>query len=96
MQITDQLIDKVARLGKLTFEGEDREEIKSDFQRILNFVDTLQEVDTEGVEPLIHITQEHTSLREDIPQMNLEQEEVLRNAPKADGDFFLVPKVVKK
>lgn len=96
MQITDQLIDKVARLGKLTFEGEDREEIKSDFQRILDFVDTLQEVDTKGVEPLIHITQEHTCLREDTPQMNIKQEEALRNAPKADGDFFLVPKVVKK
>ena len=96
MQITDQLIDKVAKLGKLTFEGQDREEIKSDFQRILNFVDKLREVDTEGVEPLIHITQEHTHLREDQPQLTLPKEEALRNAPKADGDFFLVPKVVKK
>ncbi len=96
MQITDQLIDKVAKLGKLTFEGQDREEIKSDFQRILDFVDKLREVDTEGIEPLIHITQEDTHLREDEPQLTLPKEAALRNAPKADGDFFLVPKVVKK
>ena len=96
MQITDQLIDKVAKLGRISFEGKDREEIKGDFQRILDFVDKLQEVDTEGVEPLIHITQEHSHLRKDQPKEMLSHEAALTNAPQTDGDFFLVPKVVKK
>ncbi|MEM6628638.1 MAG: Asp-tRNA(Asn)/Glu-tRNA(Gln) amidotransferase subunit GatC [Bacteroidota bacterium] len=96
MQITDQLIDKVAKLGRLRFEGEKREEIKADFQRILDFVDKLQEVDTQGVEPLIHITQEHSHLRKDEPHQMLSREAALTNAPKTDGKFFLVPKVVKK
>jgi len=96
MQITDKLIDKVAKLSKLHFEGEDRKEIKQDFQRILDFVDKLQEVDTEGVEPLIHIIDEVNHLREDTPQYQIARESALKNAPASEGEFFKVPKVVNK
>ncbi|MEM7367294.1 MAG: Asp-tRNA(Asn)/Glu-tRNA(Gln) amidotransferase subunit GatC [Bacteroidota bacterium] len=96
MQITDALIDKLAALSKLQFPDEEREAIKADFERMLHFVDKLQEVDTSGVEPLIHVTEEVNHLRQDIPQGQLTTEETLHNAPDHDGQHFRVPKVVKK
>ena len=63
---------------------------------MLNLVDKLQEVDTTGVEPLIHITQEKNRLRQDEAVLRLDREDVLRIAPNQDGQYFRVPKVVKK
>ena len=96
MQITDALIDKLAGLSKLEIPEEEREAIKTDFERMLSFVDKLQEVDTTGVEPLIHVTEEVNHLREDVPRDRLTTEETLKNAPDHDGQHFRVPKVVKK
>lgn len=96
MQITDALIDKLAALSKLEFPDEEREAIKADFERMLSFVDKLQEVNTSGVEPLIHVTEEVNHLRADTPQGQLNREKTLRNAPDHDGQHFRVPKVVKK
>ncbi len=96
MKITDELLDKIAHLSKLHLSGEERDELKEDFQRMLDFVDKLQEVDTTGVEPLIHMTDAVNRLREDKPQPPLSQEALLKNAPQSDGTHFMVPKVVKK
>ena len=96
MNITDELLDKISHLAKLQLEGKEREQIKADFARILEFVEQLQEVDTDGVEPLIHITQEWNHLREDNPQAPLDRDAALDNAPDHDGQFYKVPKVVKK
>lgn len=96
MQITDALIDKLAALSKLNIPAEEREAIKGDFERMLSFVDKLQEVDTDGVEPLIHVTEEVNHLRADRPEHRLDTEETLHNAPDHDGQYFRVPKVVKK
>jgi aspartyl-tRNA(Asn)/glutamyl-tRNA(Gln) amidotransferase subunit C len=54
----------------------------------------LKEVDTEGVEPLIYLTNSETVLREDVVVQTISHEEALRNAPKSDSDFFRVPKVI--
>ena len=96
MQITDDLFDKLARLSKLKFSDEERVEIMNDFQHMLEFVDQLQEVDTEGVEPLIHMTEEVNHFRADAPSLEISQEESLRNAPEKNDSYFLVPKVVRK
>lgn len=96
MKITDELLDKMADLAKLELSGTEREAMKQDFQKMLNLVDKLQEVDTTGVEPLIHITQEKNRFRKDEAVLRLDREEVLRNAPNQDGQYFRVPKVVKK
>ena len=94
MHITDELLKKIAKLAKLKLDGEERENLKQDFQKMLDFVDKLQEVDTEGIEPLIHITEEFNHLREDEPESPLPKEEVLKNAPNQDGTYFRVPKVL--
>ena len=96
MKITDELLDKIAHLSKLHLSGAEREDLKQDFQRMLDFVDKLQEVDTTGVEPLVHMTDEVNRLREDIPQPPLDRKALLKNAPQTDGAHFMVPKVVKK
>ena len=96
MDINDEVIDKLADLSRLKFEGEDRNEIKEDLSRMLSFVDKLNELDTEGVEPLIYMTQEHLKLRPDEIEDELSQKEALKNAPSKDSDYFKVPKVLDK
>ena len=96
MKVTDELIDKLANLAKLEFDENTREEIKNDMTRMLEFVDKLNEVDTEGVEPLIFMSEEINRLREDIPRKTITQQEALKNAPNHDSDYIMVPKVVSK
>lgn len=96
MEVNDELVDKIAALAKLEFKGEEKEAIKGDMQRILNFIDKLGEVDTEGVEPLVYMTDETLKLRADEVDQNISQDEALRNAPDKDSDYFKVPKVLKK
>jgi aspartyl-tRNA(Asn)/glutamyl-tRNA(Gln) amidotransferase subunit C len=61
---------------------------------ILAMCEKLNEVDTEGVEPLIYLTNSETVLRDDVVVQTITHEEALKNAPKADSDFFRVPKVI--
>lgn len=96
MEIDDKLIDKLADLSRLKFEGEDRVKIKADLERMLKFVDKLNEVDTEGVEPLVYMTNEVLKLRKDEVVDEIPQQEALKNAPSKDSDYFKVPKVLDK
>jgi aspartyl-tRNA(Asn)/glutamyl-tRNA(Gln) amidotransferase subunit C len=63
---------------------------------MLQFVEKLKEIDTEGVNPLIHLTEEYGSLREDRAENTLSKGDALKNAPSANSDYFKVPKVLKK
>src|SRR5678816_4544879 len=65
MEVNDALIDKLAHLARLKFEDSEKEEIKNDLQKMIAFVEKLNELDTTGVEPLLHMTDEINSLRED-------------------------------
>ncbi|MBD79734.1 MAG: Asp-tRNA(Asn)/Glu-tRNA(Gln) amidotransferase GatCAB subunit C [Crocinitomicaceae bacterium] len=96
MEINNDLIDKLSALAKLEFEGEDKEVIKADLTKMLGFVEKLNNVDTEGVEPLIYMTDEESVMREDVAQSVISQEEALKNAPQKDSYYFKVPKVLKK
>jgi len=96
MKIDDDLFNRLAKLSKLSFEGTEKEAIKKDLQHILNFIDQINEVDTKGVEPLIHITNRKNAFREDEAKQLITKEEALSNAPNKTQDFFLVPKVIKK
>ena len=95
MEVTDELIDNLARLSRLQFNQEEREEIKKDLQRMIQFVDKLNEVNTEGVEPLLHMSQVMDVYREDRVEGSMNREQALRNAPVSDPAFFKVPKVIK-
>jgi aspartyl-tRNA(Asn)/glutamyl-tRNA(Gln) amidotransferase subunit C len=93
MEINDALIDHLSNLARLSFQGEDKEKIKNDLNRIVGFMNKLNELDTEGYEPLIYLTQEENRFREDEIIPTLHKEEVLKNAPKKDSDYFRIPKV---
>jgi aspartyl-tRNA(Asn)/glutamyl-tRNA(Gln) amidotransferase subunit C len=96
MKITEEIIDHIAHLSRLEFEGEDKKLIIQDLERIVGMMDTLQQIPTDNVEPLIFMTDEYNSLREDVAEVSLTQQEVLKNAPKKDSDYFRIPKVLDK
>lgn len=96
MNITHELIDKLSTLSRLNFEGADREEIKLDLERMLNFVGKLEELDTHDVTPLIYMTEETNRMREDEPESPITHDEALSNAPARDSEYFRVPKVLRK
>lgn len=95
MNVDNTLIDKLADLSKLNFDDESKEGIKKDLTRMLAFVEQLNELDTEGVEPLIHVNEETNKFREDVVTEELPQKDALKNAPEHDGFYFKVPKVVE-
>ena len=79
MKIDNELIDHLSYLAKLKFEGEDKEAIKADMIKIIGLMQTLGEVNTDNVEPLIFMTEEFDRLRDDITQISISQEEALRS-----------------
>ncbi|MCB0476574.1 MAG: Asp-tRNA(Asn)/Glu-tRNA(Gln) amidotransferase subunit GatC [Crocinitomicaceae bacterium] len=96
MQITDEIIDQIAELAKLKFEGEQKEAIKGDLSNIVQFMDKLSEVDTDGVEPLISMVEDENDMREDVIGNEVSKEEALKNAPSKNSDYFKIPKVLDK
>jgi aspartyl-tRNA(Asn)/glutamyl-tRNA(Gln) amidotransferase subunit C len=95
MEITDELVEHIAHLARLEFEGDKKDAIKSDLTKIIGFVDQLGEVDTEGVEPLIFMTDAINVLREDEVKETITQVQALKNAPKKDSDYIKMAKVLK-
>lgn len=87
-------VDEIAHLARLEFDDEAKKEILNDMNRMLAFVDKLNELDTKDLEPLIYMTEERNVLRADEVDQTLTQEEALKNAPKKDSDYFKVPKVI--
>ncbi|HEU4860354.1 MAG TPA: Asp-tRNA(Asn)/Glu-tRNA(Gln) amidotransferase subunit GatC [Chitinophagaceae bacterium] len=96
MEVTNALVDKLAHLSRLEFNSEDKEGIKNDLQRMIRFVEKLDELDLEGTEPLLHMSDNINVLREDEIKGSVSREEALKNAPEHDDKFFKVPKVIKK
>ena len=96
MNVNDELIDKIANLARLEFNSEEKEDIKNDLQQMIGFIDKLNELDTTGVEPLLHMSENINVLREDEVSGTISREEAFRNAPLHDEQFFKVPKVIRK
>jgi aspartyl-tRNA(Asn)/glutamyl-tRNA(Gln) amidotransferase subunit C len=96
MEVTDELIDNLSNLARLEFNAADKEEIRKDLQRMILFVEKLGELDTTGVEPLLHMSAETNVLRDDIPGGSVSRAAALSNAPATDGTYFIVPKVIRK
>ncbi|KJS06599.1 MAG: glutamyl-tRNA amidotransferase [Flavobacteriales bacterium BRH_c54] len=96
MAVDKLTVKKIATLVKLEFNEEQAVSIQQDLSRMLDFVNKLNEVDTENVEPLVYMLNERPTLRKDEPLQEISQEEALKNAPDKDTDFFKVPKVIKR
>ncbi len=96
MNVNDALIDKLAHLSRLEFSAEEKEDIKNDLEKMIGFIDKLNELDTTGVEPILHMSENVNVFRKDEVEGEISKEDVFRNAPSHDDNFFKVPKVIRK
>ena len=88
-------IRNLAHLARLEFNETKEQEMLTGLNKILNWMEQLNELNTDNVEPLIHMSEEVNVMREDVAQNTVTHEEALRNAPKKDSDYFRVPKVME-
>ena len=96
MEVNDALVDKLANLARLKFDASEKEAIKNDLQKMIQFVEKLNELDTTGVEPLLHMSSNINVLRADEVKGSITREQGLQSAAVHDEQFFKVPKVIRK
>ncbi|MBR1691394.1 MAG: Asp-tRNA(Asn)/Glu-tRNA(Gln) amidotransferase subunit GatC [Lachnospiraceae bacterium] len=90
--ISDETIEYVGILAKLELSEEEKEQAKKDMGKMLDYIDQLSEVDTEGVEPMSHVFDLNNCFREDIVTNGDDREAMLRNAPGQKDGMFVVPR----
>lgn len=90
--ISDETIEYVGILAKLELDAEEKEQAKSDMASMLDYIDKLNELDTEGVEPMSHVFPVNNVFREDIVTNGDDRENILKNAPEEKNGMFSVPK----
>lgn len=95
MQVDKETLHQVAHLARLNIKPEEETQLLNDMSEILTWVEKLKELDTEGVEPLTHMTAEVNVFRQDKAETSITQQQALKNAPVKDNKFFKVPKVLK-
>ena len=94
-RVDDATIEYVGILAKLELSGEEREAAKRDMSRMLDYVDKLYELDTEGVEPMSHLFPVHNVFREDEVINADSREQILANAPEQKDGAFKVPRTIE-
>ena len=92
--ISDETIEYVGILAKLELSDEDKENAKKDMASMLDYIDKLGELDTEGIEPMSHIFPVQNVMREDVVTNGDGSDDTLKNAPESNGEAFIVPKIV--
>ena len=95
MEITDSVIDKLANLAKLKFEADEKVQIKKDLQNMIGLIDKMNELNTDNVEPLLHMNNTGYC-RADVVQNSISNEIAMKNANIKKTPHFIVPTVIKK
>ena len=95
MKITEELVDYVSTLSRLRLPREEKARMTGELEQIVTYMDTLNTLDTDGVEPMSHILPLKNVLRSDVVEPSMDRAELLRNAPVPDEEAFLVPKTVE-
>ncbi len=96
MRVDDELIDKLAKLSSLEIEESKKQSLKSELADIINFVENLNEIDVSNIEATFNTVEGGTPLREDEAKQDLElSNHILKNAPKAEDRYFIVPKIIE-
>lgn len=90
--ISDETIEYVGILAKLELDGEERERAKTDMAGMLDYIDKLNELDTEGIEPMSHVFPVNNVFREDVVTNGDDRDNILKNAPEEKNGMFNVPK----
>ena len=93
-KISDETIEYVGILAKLELSDEEKEAAKADMEKMLDYIDTLNELDTSGVEPMSHVFPVQNVFREDVVTNSDGREDTLANAPQRKEDSFEVPRTI--
>lgn len=96
MKISKEEVEKLAHLARLDFSEAEKISMQADMDKILGFVDKINELDLEGVEPLVYLNEDRNIMRADKVEQLISKDDALRNAPEKDSDYFRVPKVLKR
>lgn len=92
--ITDEVIEYVSILAQLELSSEEKEHAKKDMESMLAYIDKLGELNTDGIEPMSHISMVQNVFREDVVTNSDCREEMLKNAPCVKDNMFVVPKTI--
>ena len=95
MSVDKHVVKKIARLARIHVSEKKSELLSADLGNILNWIEQLEEVNTDGVEPLSSVNEHALAWREDVVTDGEMPEKVLKNAPENAGEFFVVPKVIE-
>lgn len=95
MALTTADVQKVAELARLDLSPDELTALTTQLSSILGYIEVLNEVDTTGVEPMVHAMELRNVFRDDVCKPSLPRSEALANAPKTDGKYFLVPTIVQ-
>jgi aspartyl-tRNA(Asn)/glutamyl-tRNA(Gln) amidotransferase subunit C len=94
MSVTVQDVEYIAKLAKLEYSEEEKIKFTKQFNTILGYIDKLNELNTDDIEPLSHVIELSNVFREDEVKPSIPREEALKNAPSHSDEFFKVPKVI--
>ena len=92
--IESDLVRHIGKLGRIELTDQETQTLATQLGAILVYFDKLQELPTDGVEPMVHALEVHNALADDVPHQSQTADQALANAPDRDGDFFKVPKVI--
>lgn len=95
MKITEDTVEYVAALAKLSVSKEEKVKVAKDLENILGYIETMDELDTDGVEPMSHVLPVKNVFREDVVVNQENREQLIKNAPKKMDGCFAVPKTVE-
>lgn len=95
MELQDKDLFDVARLARLRLRPEELESVRSDLNRVLDYVDKLKQLDLTEVEPTRHVLKATTPLRSDVPRPSLGVDEALKNGPLVADQMFQVPRIME-
>lgn len=91
----NEIIKSTADLAHLKYDSTELVEFENQFEKILDYVSTIEKLDLDGVEPLSHVVTTENVFREDVAKESLSLKDALVNAPKKNDNFFKVPKVIE-
>lgn len=94
MAVSKKDVEKIAELAHLKFSDDELENLTPQMNQILNYMDKLNEINTENVEPLSHPVEQVNIFRDDKLKTSISTDEALKNAPDKDDEHFKVPKVI--
>lgn len=95
MQITKELVSYVAQLSRIKLDDSETEEMQKQMGAIVDYMDILNQLDTNDIEPLSHIFSITNVMRDDVTAPSYDREEILKNAPEHTAEAFVVPKTVE-